>query len=179
MDKVGTVLDIAQLGTDLATITLDLMSDVERKIVIVLINLQGAEWTDGTVYMQEGTFLEPLPYHIESESGVQLAAEKKAGASATGVSGVFCYELGHKSFCIMFNVPYNGDNVWNVKIYNGRQVASETVYDELHQEPIQSGTHIKQKVLGEISKNKDIFIEDCAMMEAGQSILQVNLGTEE
>ena len=43
--KIGTVLGIAELGTTLATTTLGLLSNVERKIVISLGNLEGVDWT--------------------------------------------------------------------------------------------------------------------------------------
>ena len=44
LNSIGTILDIAQLGVDVATTTLNALGDVERKIVISLGNLEGVDW---------------------------------------------------------------------------------------------------------------------------------------
>ena len=50
-DKIGTIVDIASLGTDIVSTTLDLLGSVQKKIVIQLGNAGGFDW-EGKDYNQ-------------------------------------------------------------------------------------------------------------------------------
>ena len=177
--KIGTVLGIAELGTTLATTTLGLLSNVERKIVISLGNLEGVDWTGSTSYMNQGSSVKVLPLEVATEEGIQMAGVKNAGPSTTGVSGVFCYRFQfiEKSFCLMYKVPYSGDNYWNVKVFDGAKQASKEMYDTLQDGATKAGNPIARKDIGEGDGYK-IYLKDCSMTNSGQAVLQVYLGIE-
>lgn len=42
--KIGTVVNVLSLGTDIVTTTLRLLSNVEKKIVLSIANLEGVTW---------------------------------------------------------------------------------------------------------------------------------------
>ena len=172
-------MGIAELGTTLATTTLGLLSNVERKIVISLGNLEGVDWTGSTSYMNQGSSVKVLPLEVATEEGIQMAGVKNAGPSTTGVSGVFCYrfQLIEKSFCLMYKVPYSGDNYWNVKVFDGAKQASKEMYDTLQGGAIKAGNPVARKDIGEGDGYK-IYLKDCSMTNSGQAVLQVYLGIE-
>ncbi|CAB3998380.1 actinoporin [Paramuricea clavata] len=180
LSKIGTVLGIAQLGVDLATTTLNTMSSVERKMVLALGNLEGVDWQGGTVYMNQGSSIKAIPLEVATEEGIQMGGVKTTGPSATGVSGAVCYrfQLIGKSFCLMFKVPYSGANYWNVKVYDGAKQASADIYNGLQNGAFKAGTPVARKDIG-AGEGYKIYMKDCSMTNAGQTVLQVYLGLEE
>ena len=129
--------------------------------------------------MNEGSSVKVLPLEVAIEEGIQMGAVKEAGFSTTGASGVFCYrfQLISKSFCLMYKVPYTGDNYWNVKVYDGAKQAGEGVYTDLQSGAMKAGTPVAQKELGDGDGYK-IYMKDCSMTNGGQSVLQVYIGVD-
>ena len=134
--------------------------------------------------MNEGSFLKPLPAEVAPDEGMQLGGVKKTGISTTGVSGAFCYKMQYveRSFCVMFKVPYSGDNYWNVKVYEGTKQASDEVYNDLQQNAIKAGEPVQRKDIAQGEFDGDMFkvyVKDVSMTNSGQSILQVMVGLEQ
>ena len=148
--------------------------------------------TGGTVYMGEGNNVKALPNTVEITEGVLMAGEKKTGYSRTGVAGVVCYRMQDvsKSFCLMYKVPWSGDNYWNIKIYDGNKAASSSVYNELQSGALKGGSSVAKKDLGtgeytvtndDGSKQKTpytIFMKDASMTNSDGATLQVSLGVK-
>ena len=144
------------------------------------------------MYMNEGSNLKAFPTTVEVTEGVLAGGEKTPGPSASGVAGVVCYRMQDiaKSFCIMYKVPWSGDNYWNVKVYDGSKAASSDVYNELQNGAMRAGTPVAQKDLGQGSvevtnddgskqtKSYRIFMKDVSMTNAGAATLQISLGVK-
>ncbi|XP_028411464.1 keratin, type II cytoskeletal 1-like isoform X2 [Dendronephthya gigantea] len=177
--KLGTIIDLAQLGAGVANTVLQQMSNVERKIVISLGNVEGASWQGGTAYMKEGSLIKVLPPNVPVEEGVLMGGVKKPGPSATGVSGAFCYgfEEAPESFCVMFKLPWSGENQWNVKVYPEQKQASESVYNDLQKDAIKASQPITKKVIY-TGDGYQFFIRDASMTNSGQANLQFSFGIE-
>ena len=99
--------------------------------------------------MEEGSNLEPLPTTVSPTEGILIGGAKKQGPSASGVAGVVCYRMTDisKSFCLMYKVPWSGDNYWNIKIYDGSRAADSDVYNELQNSAMKAGTPVAQNDL--------------------------------
>ena len=134
----------------------------------------------GTVYMNQGSSIKAIPLEVATEEGIQMGGVKTTGPSATGVSGALCYrfKLIGKSFCLMFKIPYSGDNYWNVKVYDGAKQASAEIYNGLQNGAFKAGTPVAQKDIG-AGEGYKIYMKDCSMTNAGQAVLQVYLGLKE
>ena len=142
--------------------------------------------------MNEGSNVKALPPTVPVTEGILIGGEKKPGSSATGVSGVACYRMQDvsKSFCLMYKVPWSGDNYWNIKIYDGNKPASSDVYNELQNGAMKAGTPISRKDLaqGNIAVTDSagnqqerpykIYLKDASMTNAGGATLQLSLGVE-
>ena len=142
--------------------------------------------------MEEGSNLEALPTSVSPTEGILIGGAKKQGPSTSGVAGVVCYRMTDisKSFCLMYKVPWSGDNYWNIKIYDGSRAAGSDVYNELQNSAMKAGTPVAQKDLeqGSISLtdadgNKQdrpysIYIKDVSMTNSGGATLQVSMGVK-
>jgi hypothetical protein len=130
--------------------------------------------------MKQGSSIKVLPLEVATEEGVQMGGVKNGGPSPTGVSGALCYrfQLISKSFCLMFKVPYTGDNYWNVKVYDGAKQANEEIYDDLQGGATKAGNPVARKDIGE-GEGYKIYMKDCSMTNSGQAVLQVYVGLSE
>ena len=121
---------------------------------------------------------------VETGAGYEMSRVQKDGETNKGVSGVICYHLPDisKSFCLMFNVPYDVDNKWNVKVYDGEIEANADVYNELQTDAIDGGKAIDRQNLDQVTvgdESYNIFMADCNMSNSPKSALQVNIGLEQ
>ena len=129
--------------------------------------------------MKEGSLVKVLPPNVPVEEGVLMGGVKKTGPSATGVSGAFCYnfEESSESFCVMFKVPWSGDNQWNLKVYPERKQAAESVYNDLQNGAIKASQPITKKVVY-TGDGYQFFVKDASMTSSGQANLQLSFGVE-
>ena len=128
----------------------------------------------GTVFMDVGSSLKSLPLEVSRDEGLQLAGVKPTGINTQGVAGCICYKFKFipRSFCIMFKVPYSGDNYWNIKVYSGTKRADKATFDELvSSSPFKAGTPVGEKQISD-----GVFIKDASMTTSGQSILTILVG---
>ncbi|XP_028413309.1 DELTA-stichotoxin-She4a-like [Dendronephthya gigantea] len=178
-EKLGQVTDLAQFGLEVANTVLQQLANVERKIVITLGNVEGAPWQGGTAYMKEGSLTEALPLNVPVEEGFMMGGVKKTGPSTTGVSGAFCYgfEEAPESFCVMFKLPWSGDNKWNVKVYPEQKQASESVYNDLQNGATNANQPITKKVIY-TGDGYQFFIKDVSMTSSPQATLSISFGVE-
>lgn len=132
-----------------------------------------------------------MPSVVETGDAVVFGGVKKTGVSLSGVAGVLCYRIKSitKSFCVMFKVPWSGDNYWNVKVYDGAKQATADVYNELQNGAMKAGTPVTRKDIAEgqevVDDNGDnqqmpykIYIKDSSMTSSEQASLTVLLGGE-
>ena len=128
---------------------------------------------------------------VETGDAVVFGGVKKSGVSLSGVSGAICYRIQNvpKSFCIMFKVPWSGDNYWNVKVYDGAKQANADIYNDLQNGAMEAGTAVSRKYLAEgdeivdddgVNQNMPykIYIKDSSMTSSEQASLTVYLGGE-
>ena len=134
------------------------------------------------MYMNEGADGEFLA-SLKTGDGYEMTRVQKDGETNKGVSGVICYHSSDilKSFCLMFKVPYDVDNKWNVKVYDGEIEANADVYNELQTDAIDGGNAIDRQNLyqGTIEdQSYNVFMTECNMSNSPKAALQVTVGLE-
>lgn len=175
-----TVLDVHHIAV-LVTVTV-----VTIAVVSISDNNEDGDnfhlFVGGTIYMSEGADGE-LPASVVTGDGYEMTRVQKDGEGKKGVSGAICYHLSDisKSFCLMFKVPYDVNNKWNVKVYDGEVQASADVYNDLQDDAIDGGNAIDRRVLyqGEVQGTSyNVYMAQCNMSNAAKSALQVSVGVE-
>ena len=140
-------------------------------------------FAEGTFYMNEGAGNSDMPQSVETGNGYDMELLQKVGENKKGVSGVICYYLSDivKSFCLMFKVPYNVDNKWNVKVYEGKTKANADVYNTLQTNAVDGGNTIGRKDLykGNLEGTPyTVYMEKASMDNSPKASLNVTIGVE-
>ena len=142
--------------------------------------------------MNEGASVDEFPSAVDTEDGFRLEIPQEASSPGTGISGVVCYHFEElpRSFCVMFKVPYNVGNKWNVKVFDGQKQASLQVYQDLQNGAMDAGNKVTRKDLieGVIEGTDDdgnpvriaytVYMEDGSMTTTGTSVMDVTIGIE-
>ena len=142
--------------------------------------------------MNEGASVDDLPSEVDTEDGTRLTIPQEASSPGTGISGVVCYHFEElpRSFCVMFKVPYNVGNKWNVKVFDGQKQASLQVYQDLQKGAMDAGNKVTRKDLikGVVEGTDDddnpltiaytVYMKDGSMTTTGTSVMDVTIGVE-
>ena len=142
--------------------------------------------------MNEGASVDGFPSVVDTDDGFRMDIPQNPSSPRTGVSGVVCYKFEElpNSFCVMFKVPYDVGNKWNVRVYSGEKSASLQVYNDLQNGAMDAGNDVTRKDLlqGVVEGTDDdgnvvrisykVYMKDGSMTSDGVSAMDVSIGIE-